>query len=215
MKRAETGESAPTAAECVLWHRRGVQPPVRLVEALHRRSIRVERATDRFLAFSALLLMARRAPDSPVVLLLVDPQSLRGAAAVVRAVERFVPRAPIWVYDESSDPHLRAVRPEDVAQWAAAPEARGPRGVEAPPEVVVRPVTPPSRPAVVAPRADEPAPASPTTPGVGPAGGLAAGAGTPMDAETGGGVSDPWSVLTEEELSMLLSEDWPEDDDDV
>lgn len=168
----------------VLWRAESSPMPPDLVTALARQGVRWEEATGALDAFSSVLAARRSSPDSRV-LLLVEPLSLAGADEVRGALDRFDPAARCWSFSEAAKPRLSPLGPL-------------PRVAE--PEVVVR---------------------KPAASVGGPAlrlAGLGDGRKTEHmptlqnGAEDGGGdppeeARPPRSLLTPEELDMLLADD--------
>lgn len=111
---------------CVVWHPRGVVPDGELLTALARRGMTVLCCDNRCEAFARVCTLgAQRAPApagdaSRTILLLSDPERLRGVAEVVALAERYAPRAICGVFKSAGDRGIRAVTPEDTERWARA-----------------------------------------------------------------------------------------------
>jgi len=89
--------------------------PADLVEAFAARSIEVREVIGPFRAMAELM-RARRDDHCAIALVVMDPAA--GAATrcaeLMRAVDRWCPRAARWVYDEHAAPRLRRwVAPSD------------------------------------------------------------------------------------------------------
>jgi hypothetical protein len=190
-------ESGGSGARCVIWHKRGGVAPAELVAGIRKRGMEAVPADNAYAALAELVGGAGGEAESGVapVLILAQPVQGAGAALLIEAVGRYAPGVRAWVYDPGSAWKLRAVTDEDLARW---------RGV---PEVVVRPA---ARPA--APRPDlrlaggpveSPPPAS-DIPAKEAPDGRTSGQGADQD-EPNGRLRE---LLTEEELSLLLGEEF-------
>jgi hypothetical protein len=127
------------------------------------------------------------------VLVLVQPSVLRGVGRLMEAMQTHAPSMAAWIFDKGANPKLRAVVEDDVTAWLAAhPVAHAPA-----PTVHVRPVAPAPRPAapVAQPRPQQNGPRL-----VGEPARPSNGAAHAAPRRTG-------SILTEDELRMLLSGD--------
>jgi hypothetical protein len=174
---------------------RGVKPPAALVEALRRHAIEPIRCESPFIALARLCELAGQ---TPVALLLVHPDRLPEGEALRVACERYTPTATCWVYDESSRPRLRAAPPvRPGAPIAARHEATGKA------RLARRSPTPAaSRPA---PRLRLVEPDEPNLGLVDPAD--AEGANPVAPGVVGHGSTSPRSILTDDELDMLMAPD--------
>jgi hypothetical protein len=102
---------------CVLWHEPGSVIDPRLIQALTRPGMRVERCTD---AFAATAWMSRHASRDAAlagvhrVLLLCEPARLDGAAEVVRALPNFVEAPIYWVHEPRASEQVRALDQHEI-----------------------------------------------------------------------------------------------------
>lgn len=158
--------------------------PTALADALQRQGIEPETAGGPFDALSRLL-VARRGGARGRVLVLVEPAALGDHDSVRRAVARFDPEARCWAYEASASPRLSPMLPPS----------------DPVPEVVVRPTEHNDR-SLQGQRASRP-PVLKLT-GEGPVGSKP----PEHDADREEGASEsPRSMLTAEELEMLLADD--------
>jgi hypothetical protein len=145
-----------------------------------------EESTGPFEAFSRLLTLPGRGSGGPGrVLLLVEPETLSGGEDLRRALERFDPATVCWGYRAGAHPRLAPLPPLDKP---------------AEPEVVVRTSAKPSNGRHLRLAGGEPEVTVPTP--------MAGEAKHTQNDDGGSGESDPpRSVLTPEELEMLLADD--------
>ena len=175
------GRANPNAApiHAVVWRAVGAETPADLIAALARQGIDWEEAVGPFDAFARLAAGRRRGSRA---LLLVEPTALTGSEEVRRAIERFDPGVACWGYQRGQSPRLARLAPFSKPKE---------------PEIVVRP-----RPggATKLRLAGEGAPKRSENP-------------TEIDSERGGHPEEapepesPRSILTPEELEMLLADD--------
>ena len=102
-------------ARCVLYHRGSV--PDELVVTLTSRGVEAILCDNPYAALAELFSLdggGEGEKRGGLILLLVEPGGLPGAATVVRVVERHAPRAVCWAYERGADPRLRAVVSKDV-----------------------------------------------------------------------------------------------------
>ncbi|HZW08803.1 MAG TPA: hypothetical protein VFF69_02785 [Phycisphaerales bacterium] len=167
----------PNGVYAVVWRAGSV--PSDLAGALQRQEIAWEEAVGPFDALSRVL--ARRAASAQArVLLLVEPESLAGAPEVRGAIERFDPATVCWGYSTAQSPRLSPLAPVRS---------------RAEPEVVVHGRT-----------AGRPAPDLRLA-GEGGTAGQGRDVSGQRDGREDGGEVPPRSLLTAEELSMLLADD--------
>lgn len=182
------------SVHAVVWRRGDAALPDALAEAFTRQGIRSEEALGPFDAM-ARMLDARRQGISGRVLVLVEPDQLREQETVRRALDRFDPGARCWGYAAAASPRL-------------APLPTLPK-IEQSPEIVVRPGTPSmprapvDTPGTTPRRAGGQGPALKLT-GAGQAPSPAAASEAEHDEEN---AKSPGSLLTEEELEMLLADE--------
>lgn len=238
--RAPPGAPAsPPAARCVLWRPPGGDPPAELLESLRRRNLEIIDCTDPYTAMARLCLLQRETVAAvgagravgPFILIVVAPTELPDAPDLVRAVERYAPRAACWMYESldpasisgpSPNPRLRRIVPEDVQFWlrrsaesarpGSVPPTEGPRlrlavGDDSPPESRGRQggpdatATSGSRPPTLR-RRTESLPASEDS--------ARSASDAPAPLHAAGRSDRPariHTVLTNEELAMLLADD--------
>ena len=175
----------------VVWRASDGDVPVSLVDALDRQGIGHEDATGPLDAFSRLLASRNRGARGRV-LVLVEPEQLAEHEIIRRALERFDPDARSWAYRATQSPRLAPMAPLPAAEKA--------------PDVVVRAGAGRSG------RGDGLGGTQPAGPGsvsAPPALKLAGKGGqTPPPTEQGEDAEQqtPRSVLTPEELEMLLAD---------
>ena len=178
----------------VVWRAPGGDVPVALVDALDRQGIGREDASGPLDAFSRML-AARNLGARGRVLVLVEPERLCEIETIRRALERFDPDARSWAYRASQSPRLTPMAPLPPLETA--------------PDVVVR-----AGGGVVGHR---------NGPGSGVFSGSQGPSGTPSLKLAGKGPApeaapapepapdsqqeSPRSVLTPEELEMLLADE--------
>lgn len=120
---------------CVLWHTAQTELPGELLTSLTKHIGRVTVCTDGFAALAEACLTERDrrqagssatgSSGSGGVLLLVQPQSLADAAAILGAAAEFAPSLGQWMYDRTSNPKLRAIVEDDVRGWAGTLQKNG------------------------------------------------------------------------------------------
>ena len=180
---------------CAPNHDGGLHPPEALRNALTARDAEVVIRTNVYDAMADLIehelaLQARRRREA-MVLLVVEPDELPNALALVAAAARYTPHAVCWRFSEREEPQLRAF---------AAVAGGMPAEEENPlPIVTIRPGVA----HVIAPRRRrhiEPTPKLRLT-------------GEPESIagdEPEGSPEPEKPILSEEELEILLSDDWEE-----
>ncbi len=191
-----------SSVHAVVWQRPDGQPSRALADALDRQKITREEAGNPFEAFSRLL-AARSRGVKGRVLVLVEPGMLPEQESLRRAVERFDPDARCWAYEAGNNPKL-------------TPLPHPPPPAEENPEVVVRPLTKVDRDMNGLPvrGTRSKSAGGPNLKLTGKAaeapGSLSGEAGSAAVDATGAGGDEPEtprSVLTTEELEMLLADD--------
>lgn len=238
MASESPGNAGANPARCVLLHEPEARAPEPLLSALVRRNIEVSACTSPHRAMAMLCALAGRDDDAPLILLLVNGESIRLAAALVDAVEMYVPIATIWVFEDHGTAQLRAVERSDLERWSRRRVPQAEHGaIEPKSEPKPGDWPGPSLKLVEdGPFGDDPTEPEPP----GPSGGGSIGgnphstAGIAPSARTAGGAqgpsfSDPPASesavsadrddsagrsmdgpvsLTDDELSMLLADDW-------
>ncbi|MFN0011556.1 MAG: hypothetical protein ACKVS8_07920 [Phycisphaerales bacterium] len=121
---------AATSA-CIIWHPGPDEPPPELIRSFQRHGASLTLCTDRFAALAHACLATRpHAANAPraVLVILVNPLSLPGAADLVRALRRFAPASAAWAFERTAKPALRAVSAGDLIRWSAPPSVSPPSG---------------------------------------------------------------------------------------
>jgi|GEM_PF-1775689 len=185
---AKHGARGGTVRRAVVLHPPGTDLPPVLARALHTRGIETVATSEPMLAMAHLC-----APGSSVrAVLLVDPRACLGAGELVGAVSRFRPATACWVYEGTPGEPLRSVRGDDAARWVEQPT---PEPVQAPKSA--QPARSPNPP--------KPAPELRLT-------GDAEGEIPPYFGDHSApdpehGPASGRTILTDEELAMLLADD--------
>lgn len=194
------GETPHSVGEmaCVLLHPAGTAPPMRLCRALGNKRIRVTPCTDAFAALALLCRGGREGGVSLNILLIAEPESRAESGELVELAGLFAPQSVCWMYTGAPSEQVREIRESDLGHWRRVNRAHHAE----PPAVEVKPGAGPTLRIV---DADEPGSVGGLS-GVIRSGGDPGGPGgrTTGEAE---GRSDPEPLLTDEELSMLLSDD--------
>lgn len=124
-----------------LWHASGVEVPAKLLAALTKAGMQIQRAGDPFLALAQMCL-AKHLPSaekSGAKLVILYPEMLTDAAEFCLAADIYAPGIARWQYGPATNPELRAIVDEDVARWSGKiPESTSTPRAPAP-SVVVRP----------------------------------------------------------------------------
>lgn len=190
------GDHVRFRARCVLLHAPGRAAPRELLAALDRRSIDARPTADPYRALAWLV--TTQADSGPVVLLISEPEHVPAACEMVRASERYAPRAVRWMFDPISNPSLRAVVESDVLAWrgGAEPDAGEPEDDAAPASQTTD--EPAGTPAL---RLVDPPPTTPVGPGKPKA--------MAPDVLSDGAI-DTQRVISDDELSMLMGDDGEE-----
>jgi hypothetical protein len=184
---------------CAPNHEGQVHPPQSLRNALTARDAEVVIRTSAYDAMADLIEheLALRAHErrEAMVLLIIEPDALPHARDLVAAAARYTPHAVCWRYSEADEPQLRAF-PYTAPGAGGASES----GPPTPPTITIRPGVA----HVIAPRRRrhiEPTPKLRLT-------------GEPDDVESDEPPSDQGPaepekpILSDEELEILLSDDW-------
>lgn len=200
-------------AEGVLLHAPGESPPTELLAALERHQVRIQ-ATASTYAAAAEVCRRSSGPGSrerTVVLVLVEPERLHAPEALFHAMQRYAPRASVWMFDAGSTPRLRSATEDDARRWSrrpierlvARPEGFGSARAETREPVGLRLTgTGPTAGAASMPGPTV-APAAPNTPPGSAGPGINGGAAAGIEAQ---GPITARQVLTDEELAMLLDD---------
>jgi hypothetical protein len=218
----------------VLVHHPDDAVPEGLLSALTRRGIDVSGCTSAHRAMAMLCAFAADDEDAPLILLLVEPERVPLAALLTDAIELYAPAVTPWLYADDGSPQLRAVEASDLEKWfgrgtSIEDQTAGDPAIEAGPTLKL--VGPGSRdpsgggaphthpkvggevhPATELGSADERAhpprsvhPEVSSTP-------ASENRGTTSHGDGGAETVDPPPLLTDEELSMLLSDEWRDDE---
>lgn len=170
---------------CVLFHEPNTAPPVRLCRALGNKGIRIRTCTDQYTALSALCANSKRPGISLNILVLAEPTRLCDAAELVQLAEVYAPGSVCWMFSETPHEQIREVRPSDLETWRSTASGGGEsRSAHASPSLRIAPE-------MTAPKQKESGRNDP--------------AGDPVRTDTG--TEEPGSILTDDELSMLLADD--------
>jgi hypothetical protein len=196
---------------CVIWHGATAELPGELLNSLSKRMLRMTVCTDAYsaLAHCALIERTRQAEIRagsvlPLggVLVLVQPTQLARIAEAMESIHLYGPSIALWSYDRSANPKLRAVVDDDVASWIArmpvSAHSTRTNGFAASASVQA---------GVASGARSRPTLSNPVTTPANGAGHPAAtgGEGNPRAGQTNGRRGG--SLLTEEELRMLLAPD--------
>lgn len=96
-------------ARCVIWRDANSTVPAELSGALERRGVVAVECDNACWAMAELCRMHTEEPDTPVILLLLNPGSLEEVDRVLAVAQQYAPHATAWVYDSSKTPALRAL----------------------------------------------------------------------------------------------------------
>lgn len=197
-------------------------PPWDLIESLKRRGVEVTIAGD---PFHAMLHASRWWKDGPLgrFVVFVDPARQAGSGAVYRAMNRYAPGLPRWMFDAVGG--LRAATADDAAAWPGGVGAATARAAPAP---VVEPVVKLSKAAAAARKSErprlrlagegpalrpledglaiEPAPAAPLAEEIEGRKKAPGAADAAAEARQVAGEPGASSILTSEELELLLGD---------
>lgn len=186
------GAAGPATARSV-----AIAPPRELMSALERKGLSLQICASHAEALAELVVNERELrtgiAQRPMVLLLLEPEATPGISELVDRVNRFAPRALVWRYSPSHRPPLTAWT---SSRPAASPSPRVEIAARAQPAPALRltDAEPPARVrGEVPPRAQDSLQIDPSE-----------SSGDPHKSpQTPSG-----PILTQEELSMLLSDDW-------
>jgi hypothetical protein len=209
-------DSTPLAApRAVVWTAPRAAPPPDLITALGRGGMQIEVVASPFLALAHLCRAESR--DSAGFLVVVEPDRLPGAGHVCECAERYAPQIKAWMYTGANPPaqRLRGIAPADIQRWL---EPGAGRVVIAAGLAAVGKSTRPSA-KIAGPQS---APLGSVAPRVRPAGGPKlrlteapqvqdprSGADLQGSTEADASDNSTRSVLTSEELEMLLNDAEP------
>ena len=102
-----------SSVQCIIRHRQGAGIDARLLEALAHKSIAVTTTVDNsHAAFAELCKLARAGSRSNVVIV-TDVMDREESGALFRAIERFPTHGRMWIFDDKSEPQLRAASSRD------------------------------------------------------------------------------------------------------
>ncbi len=208
---------------CVICHPATAELPGELLTSLSRRMGRMTICTDIYAALAECCLFQRKASQHATengsaggagkpgaVLVLVHPRHIPDAGAVrlVEAAGSYAPSVAIWRYDRSANPKLRAVVEEDLISRFTTTD------LVAAATVAATLVAPPHAPQVQTRPVENMAPKHLNGTGHAPSA-APSGNGVQSPSASVNGTSQPQrgggaratSLLTEDELRMLLSGD--------
>lgn len=231
--RASDTTTPERVIRCVLWHARGAVLPGALVAALDRPQVQWKAWDSEYLALAEAMRFQGDAltHDTPArVLVLVEPSRLHGVDDVLTVLERFRPRAPLWVFEGGPKPSLQGMAAAEARARIAAARVPAPNNTSAPepprsvaveakpaPQVVTRriglvvprpvgPRTPPKSPPPPPLRLAGAEPeASVSVPANSPEP-VASSPPSPTKDEAIPEARPAGTLLTEEEIEMLLSD---------
>ncbi len=164
---------------CVLWHAPRVRPPGALVQSLSRRGIEPTAEIGPYAAFARLLRLGKATERARPVLVLVEPETLPDWEGVIAAAVRFAPAAACWAF-RAGDPDSLTVVEVPKPRPVTFVAGASPRRTGVPLRLsggAAGPLTPPSVPN---------------------------GQESASDPES---MPNARTLLTEEELAMLLADD--------
>ncbi|MCL4741442.1 MAG: hypothetical protein KJZ54_04490 [Phycisphaerales bacterium] len=172
-------EGSRPSPPCVLWHAPRARPPGALLDALRRRGIEPTAEVGPYAALARLLRLSRAAREVRPVLVLVEPDSLPEWEPVVAAAARYAPASVCWAFRGGNPDSLSVVD---------APRPRAVTPID--PGPARRPVAPLRLSGSGPVRADAPPAAN--------------GEESASDPDS---MPNARTLLTEEELAMLLADD--------
>lgn len=191
-----SGAAGPAAARSV-----ALAPPRELMGALERKGLTPLVCASRAEALAELVVHEREVragvSQRPMVLLLVEPEQAPGVVELIERVNRFAPHTMIWRYSPAHRPPLTAWAPSEPAAPSAAPRPAM--------QATVRPRQAPALRLTEAPTPREAQPAAPRSATSVPA---IPDAPDAPDTQHKASQSPNGPILTQDELSMLLSDDW-------
>lgn len=153
-------------AHCVLWHAQQLPASSELRAAFDRRGMIIHAHDQRAMALAELCRLrgprvnAEVPTSRTLILVLVEPERLLRPDEMKEVVERYAPRAAIWLYRASGNPQLRAVTDQDTQRWKSQRPAPQPRvaasikstAVWAEAKTARKVMPPPVAPTIVGPR---------------------------------------------------------------
>jgi hypothetical protein len=180
-----------------VWHAPDTTAPAKLMAALAERGIEAARVQSPYRALAELCRAGVGGRAAAPAIVLVHPEILSDAVALLEAKSRYAPGARCWMYGPALNPVLRAILESDITAWGG--------GVREP-EVVVRPRAGDDSLRIESHReAPRPRPSPPRLKLAGDPAALPAMDPTECEAE----VESKAPLLTPEELRMLLGDDEP------
>ena len=189
----ETSSTGRSGHRAIVWHAPDAAAPPKLMAALAERGIEAVRVQSPYRALAELCRAGRA--GAPAIVL-VHPEVLSDAVALLEAKSRYAPGARCWMYGPALNPALRAIVESDIAAWGGVRQ----------PEVVVRPRAGDDSLRIESHReAPRPRPSPPRLKLAGDPAALPALDPAECEAE----VESKAPLLTPEELRMLLGDDEP------
>lgn len=177
-------------------------PPAELMDALKRKQLDVREHRSVITAMAEIMRHARQlragGTREPLVLLVVDRARVARADELVAACALYAPHAVAWTYDHLARPSLRSYHSAPPAAPTPEPAPAPPPSARQSPRIVISHSAPPSPQITVVRRHADP-------------GLRLAGAGPvpePKPAPRVEPSEDQPPALSDDELRMLLSDDW-------
>jgi hypothetical protein len=206
------GAAGPAVARSV-----AIAPPRELLSALDRKGLTVSVCASHAEALAELVIHERSlrtgGAQRPIVLLLLEPEQSPGVVELIERVSLYAPRAMIWRYSPAHRPPLTAWAPSVPNGQAASAESVSPAAVRTRPAPTLRLAGTP-KPVLGGAGGDEPMEQglpSDASRGIGGSDEVHGGRSrSPDGPDTPHKPSESPSgpILTQDELSMLLSDDW-------
>ena len=198
---SEGREPIAAPALCVLAHDPAWPPSDELLNALARRGLRVTLCPDPHEAMLGLC-GHERDETGVLILLIVEPEQTDWTADLLAAAEVYAPSARLWMFAEEDESQLRQITEDDRRFFVGADP--GPDAADGP-ELVVVPRSPGQGPSLrLTDTGDHPEPVGPEDVSTGPA------AGETAEGDEDESPRDPASLLSDDELNMLLADEDPE-----
>jgi hypothetical protein len=110
--------NGPAPTTCILWTA-AAEAPAALTDLLAQRGFALEAASDRFGAMAAAC-CASSTGRRPVVIL-DQPERLKGAAELIATLQGRLPQAVIWTFDPARKPQLSSVEAPSAADGSNRP----------------------------------------------------------------------------------------------
>ncbi|MBY0112807.1 MAG: hypothetical protein K2Y21_08300 [Phycisphaerales bacterium] len=129
MERRVEPKRGSTPARALVCHAPGSPPPTTLLQALERRAFVVETVpgTHRVLARAVVIRHDPDSSDQRLVVVLVEPSRLSRPSECLDALRTMPGGVACWVFDAATS-ELRAASAVDVESWSDKNRARTPQG---------------------------------------------------------------------------------------